>query len=369
MKPVSTWIGHCIMTTWMLVWLVPQWGWAEGLTSLDQCACIQNDKERLACYDRLAGRGVDGAPKGVVGPSAEATRLPEPKGKAADGELSYLTRRWDLDESRPRGHFVFIPHRQMYIMPLTYNFSPNRTPGHTGEVDAVKEAEAAFQLSMKVKLWQDVLGQDMDLWFGYTQRSFWQVYSVDDSSPFRDTNYEPELLLNYRTDVDLLGGHLRTIALGVNHQSNGRADPLSRSWNRLVGYLGWERGPFVVELRTWYRLPESEKEDDNPDIHRFMGPGELWVHYGIGGHRLGAMLRNSFRSKDNRGALQLEWAFPLGLSSVKGYVQYFNGYGESLLDYDHSVNRIGVGVILEQWSPRPLKRMFKGEAVQEACGF
>ncbi len=357
MKQVSKWIGNWLLSTCLLLWLVPQWSWADVHPSLDQCACIQNDQERLACYDHLAGKKTQtpGVAQSAVGTAPQAPTLPKPQAKPKHDELSYLTRHWDLDESKSRGRFVFMPHRSMYIMPITYNSSPNRKPEHTGEIDTVKEAEAAFQLSMKVKLWQDVFLQDMDLWFGYTQRSFWQIYAVNDSSPFRETNYEPEILLNFRTNYALLGGHLRTITLGLNHQSNGRAEPLSRSWNRLEGYFNWERGPFVVQLRTWYRLPESEDEDDNPDIHRFMGIGELWAHYDIGNHRLGAMLRNNFRFNENRGALQLEWVFPMGLNSLKGYVQYFNGYGESLLDYDHSVNKIGVGVILDHWYPEKLK--------------
>ncbi len=339
-----------ILAVWMLGWFSPSWLWAEEPQTLEQCACIEDDELRLECYDRLAGRSLDlvvieeqakDAGENATGPAH--TQKPD-----KDEELSYLVRHWELDTSKPRGQFAFMPHRDMYIMPFAYNFSPNREPQHTGEVDRVKNAEAAFQLSMKVKLWQDVLGQDMDLWFGYTQRSFWQVYSVDESSPFRETNYEPEMLLNYRTDFDLWGGRLEAVTLGLNHQSNGRAEPLSRSWNRVVGNLHWEYKNFVVQLKTWYRIPESEDEDDNPDINRYMGPGELWVHYYHGDHRFGLMWRNNCRFDTNRNAVQLDWAFPL-VRKLKGYVQGFTGYGESLLDYDHAVNRIGVGVILEDW--------------------
>jgi phospholipase A1 len=325
--------------------------------TLEQCACIEDDAQRLQCYDLLAGKkGQDDKTKIQAQIPATADQAVSSDAEMAQASSvheadspSYLTGLWELDESVPRGRFALRSHRSNYVLPFTYNASPNREPDHTGEVDTVKDAEAAFQLSLKVKLWQDILGQNMDLWFGYTQRSFWQVYNSEESSPFRETNYEPEVLLNYRTDLDLFGVRLRTITLGLNHQSNGRAEPLSRSWNRLVGNLGFEYENFVVELKTWYRIPESEDDDDNPDIDEYMGPGELWVYYMYEGHRFGAMWRNNCRFDHNRGALQLEWAFPLG-GRVSGYVQYFTGYGESMIDYDHSVDRIGIGFALDTWN-------------------
>ena len=255
---------------------------------------------------------------------------------------------WELDESKPRGQEVIKAHRSNYFMPYTYNNLPNVDPIKALTVHDVMENEATFQISQKIKLWQDVMGRDMDLWVGYTQRSFWQVYNSDDSAPFRETNYEPEMLLNFRTDFPVLGMRARTVNLGFNHQSNGRSEPLSRSWNRIVGNIGFEKGNFTLLLNAWYRIPESAEDDDNPHIDDYMGPGEIWGYYLWNKHRFGMMLRNNLHFSDNRGALQLEWSFPL-VRRVSGYMQFFTGYGESMLDYDSSVNRIGIGFILRDW--------------------
>jgi phospholipase A1 len=273
--------------------------------------------------------------------------------KADDGKekkLSYFTRLWELDEDARGPRRAITSHRSNYALVFSYNTSPNLAPFL--EVDPEKtltKPEVTFQLSFKTKIWQDVFGKDIDLWFGYTQRSFWQLYNFDDSSPFRETNYEPEALINFRTHFSILGLQSRFIMVGLNHQSNGQTEPLSKSWNRIVAHIGLERGDFSLLLTGWYRFPESVEENDNPQMGRYLGYGEVWAYYFLKKHRFGVMLRDNLDFRDNRGAIQLEWSFPL-FAQVSGYVQYYLGYGESLLDYNHRVNRIGVGFILSDWN-------------------
>ena len=111
---------------------------------------------------------------------------------------------------------------------------------------------------------------------------------------------------------------------------------------------------WALAIKPWYRLPEDEKTnagdphgDDNPNILKYMGHGELTMAYRTNGNTFSAVWRNNLRS-DNRGAIELGWSFPL-FRRLKGYVQYFNGYGESLIDYDAYSNRIGAGFLLTDW--------------------
>jgi len=309
---------------------------AEDQRAGPDCLRMERETERPAASDDIA-RFTSAEPAFAAGTEESRT-----------GSESYLSQMWELDESKPRGQYALMAHRSNYLLPFTYNNHPNVDPTRDETGGNVLESEAMFQISPKIKLWQDVRGRDMDLWIGYTQRSFWQVYDTADSSPFRETNYEPEVLLNFRTDFPLSGMRVRTITLGFNHQSNGRSEPLSRSWNRIVGNVGIEKGNFTLLLNSWYRIPESAEDDDNPGIEGYMGYGEIWGYYLWKKHRFGMMLRNNLRFNDNRGAFQLEWSFPL-VRRVSGYAQLFTGYGESLLDYDHSVNRIGIGFILRDW--------------------
>jgi len=291
-----------------------------------ECADIPDDGDRLACYDRLSG----GAPGQGEAPSR-------------------LSRLWELDRDSRRAKYAITPYRSSYILPYSYNETPNEAPVREAEPGkTVQKQEVKFQISFKTKLWQDVLGRDLDLWAGYTQLSFWQFYNFDQSAPFRETDYEPELLLNVRTDYRFLGFRGRYVNAGLNHQSNGRGEPLSRSWNRAVANAGFEKDNVIVVLSGWYRIPEDEREDDNPGIERFLGYGQISVDSLWRGHRFALFLRNNMRWRGNKGAVQIDWSFPL-IPRVNGYVQYFNGYVESLLDYNASANRIGVGFILKDW--------------------
>jgi phospholipase A1/A2 len=301
---------------------------SEGVA---ECLTIKDRAKRLACYDRINGRQSSGI-------ASQADKA------------SYFSQVWDLDESSRLGKHAIKLHNSTWCLAGSYNTSPNINVLREADPNkTLKKPEAAFQFSVKVKLWQNAFHAPLDLWFGYTQRSFWQIYNFADSSPFRDTNYEPELLLNFRTDYNVLGLKGRFINFGINHQSNGQTEPLSRSWNRAVLNFGFEKEPFNFLLKTWCRIPESADTDDNPGIERYLGYGELWTYYFLKKHRFGLMLRDNFGLHKNRGAIQAEWSFPLVFERVAGYVQYYNGYGETLLDYNHRANRIGLGFILADW--------------------
>lgn len=274
------------------------------------------------------------------------TRSPEVK---REKKTSYFTDLWHLDKETRAGKPWVTFHRSNYALVFSYNSSPNLAPWQALDPPkTLTRPEVTFELSFKAKLWEDILGKDMDLWVAYTQRSFWQLYNFADSSPFRETNYEPEVLLNFRTRFSLLGLNVRFIQLGMNHQSNGQSEPLSRSWNRIVANVGLERGDFSLLLKGWYHLPENPETDDNPGINKYMGYGEVWAYYFLRKHRLGIMVRDNLNFHENHGAIQLEWSFPL-FAQIGGYVQYYLGYGENLLDYNHRVNRIGAGFILTDW--------------------
>jgi phospholipase A1 len=206
-----------------------------------------------------------------------------------------------------------------------------------------------FQISWKAKAWQGVFGELGDLWVGYTQSSRWQLYDAQRSRPFRETNYEPEILLVFGTRYRLLGWEGRLLSAGLNHQSNGRDKPRSRGWSRVTASVGLERAGWTLTLRPWWRIPESAAEDDNPDIEDYVGRADAVLVRHVGSHEVSAMVRHSLRGgEQSHGAAQIDWAFPVR-GNLRGHVQLFHGYGESLIDYNFSTTRIGVGLSLIEW--------------------
>jgi len=242
--------------------------------------------------------------------------------------------------------FTLASHKANYVLPFTYNPSPETGGLADYEDRDLENIEVQFQLSVQVPVWRGFLGSASFMSVAYTNRSFWQAYNSDNSSPFRETNHEPELILTWLNDWSVFGWRNTANQIALNHQSNGRSEPYSRSWNRIYANFIFERDNFSIGLKPWYRVPESREDDDNPDIEHYMGNFELGGRYRDGDHSIAIMVRNNLRS-DNRGAVELTWGFPLG-NRVDGYIRYFNGYGESLIDYDESVQTLGFGFTLAQ---------------------
>jgi phospholipase A1/A2 len=325
---------------------------------IESCATIADQAARLACYDRAAGGGATPLP-----PARGDTPLPENRpsragdfvggGNAAPTGNSRLGFKWELDEDSRFGVLRFRTHKPNYLLPASYNRQPNEMPispslGASQRTD-LREIETKFQLSFKTKLIEGLLDDRIDIWVAYTQQSSWQLYSP--SAPFRETNYEPELMGTLRTDWNLLGLQLRFINFGFVHQSNGQGGAPSRSWNRLYAQFAFERGGFAMMVRPWYRLHEDTVRgtpDNNPDIVHYYGHGDVLLAYqpADSRHSFAASLRRNFKS--GHGSTQLDWRFPL-YRNLKGYLQIFSGHGESLIDYNYRENVFGIGISLSDW--------------------
>jgi phospholipase A1 len=331
---------------------------------LADCKALEDDPKRLACYDAISGRTVTTADKqmpAVVGAvrndvSGISAVARAPVDTTVPGtKASNLSERWDLDGGPSPSLFSLRPYKPVYILPAFYSSSPNlhpTSPNASNNADLngpIDHAEAKFQYSLKAKLLEDVGFAGSNFWLGYTQTSYWQVYNGERSRPFRESDYEPELMYTAPTHYSLAGVDGKLIGLSLTHQSNGRDNPQSRSWNRVIGQIGLESGDWTVLVRPWLRLREKASKDDNSDILNYMGRGEVIAIGKLGNSQLSVTLRHSLRvGNESHGSVRVDYAFPV-YGYLKGYVQAFSGYGENLLDYNHHQNAIGLGVSLGEW--------------------
>ena len=248
--------------------------------------------------------------------------------------------------------FFIAEHRRNYFA-YSYNSSENDATDPNG----IEPSEIIFQLSIR----RDLLPNALSKWFGwlgveadnraalaYTNRSFWQITA--NSAPFRTTDHEIEGFI----ELDHLPQY--TQRWGYTHQSNGEDGALSRSWDRVYAEAIWhseswfDHGPppeeptWSVALKPWYIIKEGSK---NGSIDHYAGYGELRGDYAWGSRtgrpRIGLIVRNNLKVDGNRGSVDASFSYGVR-EGVRVFVQYFNGYTESLLDFDDSSNRIAVGL-------------------------
>ena len=349
-----------------------------------QCTLLQDNALRLACYDKvfaaqlppeqpLSEHEADGKPQLDVVQSVrqsignkEATLVfdtpegqAEPSQELADAAAAYtpLSQMYDLDANDPHGILTVREHNPMYLMPVWYNSSPNYAPSSPTRGAALQERfsdqkriETKMQVSFKSKIAEDLFKSRADLWFGYTQKSDWQIYNQGRrSAPFRNTDYEPEIFITQPVKAQLpWGSRLRMLGVGFAHQSNGQSRPESRSWNKVYAMAGMEWGKLTVIPRVWMRLFDSSgKDNDNPDLTKYLGYGDVKLQYRLNDkHNFSTTLR--YNPKSGYGAAEAAYTFPIK-GKLQGVVRGFHGYGESLIDYNHKQSGIGFGLMFNGW--------------------
>lgn len=261
-----------------------------------------------------------------------------------------LSELWELDDEHQRGTFILTSYKPIYITAAKYSTNPNEFPQAENsdkvldEPTSLNAVESKFQISLKTKIFHGMFDGRMDLWMGYSQTAYWQIYNTERSRPFRELNYQPEIIANFPVKFPILGFETKMIGAAIIHESNGQSDPISRSWNRIAFHAAFEKGNWQVMLKPWIRI--GSKIDDNENISDYIGRGEADITYDWGRQRFRAIARHSLNLGDkSRGSLQLNWSFPI-FENFNGHFQLFDGYGETLIDYNHRQTTFGIGVSL-----------------------
>lgn len=241
------------------------------------------------------------------------------------------------------GNFGLLPYEKNFLIPVAYtteNYSQRDPIAYPGYNEFDSNIETEFQVSVKKNIAYDLLGLNETLGFGYTHEVWWQFYS--DSSPFRESNYRPEMWLTFPIDgEDYADTGLKAIKVAFWHESNGLGKPLSREWNQLYIEPIFYYQNLIIIPRLWY----ADAGPDNNDITDYLGYGHLKLNYILGRHQVNLTWRNNLKfNENNRGSIEAEWSYPIGDSKNNfWYLKAFSGYGASLMDYNHQQSRFGLG--------------------------
>ncbi len=311
----------------MLVLLLPTT--VNAQIQPDTCHTIDSNSKRLACYDKWQQENPIPITETVL-----------------DERLVQETVNHD-------NSFSLIAHNSTYLMPLTYASTPNDAPFAALAADdtansPLENMEVKFQISFRVPINRGFFFRNSDLWFAYTQLSMWQLYDSDNSAPFRETNYEPEIIWSFLLNQSIAGIKLTHFNLSLSHQSNGRSGSLSRSWNRIYFESIWAHKTWAFSFRPWYRIPERKSNDDNPDIDDYLGHFDFRAAYKQEDKTFSTLIRSALDEDASHNYYELGYSFSIN-RKFRGYIQFVSGYGETLIDYNHRNRRLSIGIMLNDW--------------------
>lgn len=223
----------------------------------------------------------------------------------------------------------FSLYNENYFIPLYYTISGMREPYNRYEVK--------LQISAKVNI-TDNLFYGIGVFFGYTQTSFFQMYSSSLSAPFRDNDYMPELMFYRALDWKFLGGEFYNLRFGYRHVSNGEESFRSRGIDRIVAEIMYRNGGFNAHLKAWAYFNK-----DPSDIDKYIGYSSLTLSYNfLTSNHISLTINNLVHNYAKyKGGILAEYKFDLTKLSI--YMQYFYGYGDNLYQYNIKTHSIGVG--------------------------
>lgn len=183
---------------------------------------------------------------------------------------------------------------------------------------------------------------------GYTQTSFWDLNS--DSAPFEDTSYKPELyFISPRIQSSFTSLDGLFIKTGLQHESNGKGEALSRSTNIayiepiFLFYNDEKNSGLKISPKFWFYF--ANEDENNPDIDEYRGFFNLGI---TAGHADGLVLDTNFQWGNKGPSVQLDATYPLHTLFFNHldmylHLNYTNTLAESLVNYTEREQAVRIG--------------------------
>ena len=208
---------------------------------------------------------------------------------------------------------------------------------------ATKEnTNVKVQISVRQKLTKSTLPFGSYLYLCYTQKVFWNI--LEESLPMTDLNFNPGIGL--AKPVFKNGKYMGKIILQLEHESNGRDSIESRSWNRLsLGADLLVSNNLLVHAKVWIPYVDGEH---NKDLLKYVGIVQAGVELSSNNRRWKGSLVLTKRKNwklDFNTVAEISWQFSRNADWCL-FAQYYNGYGEGLLDYNKFSSHLRAGIVI-----------------------
>lgn len=212
-----------------------------------------------------------------------------------------------------------------------------------GDKPTATNSDVKFQVSIAQRLTKSTLPFNTYLYLFYTQKCMWNVF--ENSLPMRDFNFNPGIGLAKHLFVK--NRYVGKVTLMLEHESNGRDGIESRSWNKvsLAGNVFIDPN-FMVHGKIWIPIIDGQ---NNQDILYYSGIYQVGTTYTTPNKRFGFALtmvkRKGWNFKYNT-----IWEVNYRLFKDENqflFLQYYNGYGENLLDYNQYHSRLRIGLVIK----------------------
>lgn len=204
-------------------------------------------------------------------------------------------------------------------------------------------SDVKFQVSIAQRLTKSTLPFNTYLYLFYSQKCMWNVF--ENSMPMRDFNFNPGIGLAKHLFVK--NRYVGKVTLMIEHESNGRDGIESRSWNKvsLAGNIFIDPN-FMVHGKAWIPIIDGQ---NNQDILYYNGIYQVGTTYTTPNKRFGFALTMVKRKGWN---LKYNTIWEVNYRLFKDenqflFLQYYNGYGENLLDYNQYHSRLRIGLVIK----------------------
>jgi phospholipase A1 len=211
-----------------------------------------------------------------------------------------------------------------------------------GQKIKAANSNVKFQLSISHRLTKSILPFNTYLFIHFTQKTIWNV--MEESLPMRDLNFNPGIGLGHL--IIYKNRYIGKATLMLEHESNGKDDLMSRSWNKVsLGVNLMMNNNINTQIKLWAPIIDS---DNNRDILRYNGIGHFGINYYNDNRRFHGGLLTTWRTKSFSFNTQWELSFKLNKKENQYlFIQYYNGYGENLLDYNQYKSVVRIGFIIK----------------------